>query len=175
MKLSSQIVFFICFLAAIYFYKTLTIEAPEKDRESYTSYTLRLVRGASHCEEFVVTMDSVLYFPGSRPRFREQKYDRPSKTSIDSVLGYAFFKEIEERGFWELKSASKTSFSCTEGLTITLEGKGRSKTIFCGNFDRNTPDVVRFIDQKVVELGRANTKRKHALEGNYLTKLSNPG
>ena len=132
-----------------------------KPLESDTSKELKLVveRGAFHYDRFELTPTMITYFPEENAQHAEIKYNTISKVVLDTTETKQFFKQIEDRGFWNLQNRYTASSSCLSGLKITLYTNGKSKSIICDDFERECPDLIKYIDKKVVELEGNNLKR----------------
>lgn len=127
-------------------------------------FKLVLERGAFHYDCFELTPEKISYFPDGNIQHDIVKYNTISVVKLDSSNTLQFFHEIETNGFWNLKNQYNASSSCTSQLKITLHANGKNKTILCDDFERGCPELIKYIDKKVVEL-----------EGNDLKRIYLPG
>ncbi|QLG44365.1 hypothetical protein [Costertonia aggregata] len=128
------------------------------------NYMITLERGAFHYDRFILKNDTIFYFPDTTSQHSVEKYNVASHLALDSTLVSDFFKDIEAKGFWELKNNYTTQTSCTSKLIVTIKTDKKSKTVICDDFEKNCPDVMKFIDKKIIEL-----------EGNHLKRIYLPG
>lgn len=157
--------FLLCFIVsiAIFIYinskptKTV-IPTPAKDIK------LTLTRGAFHNDCFELTPTSITYIPEPNAKFQNPKYNMPSHNTLTKETTSLFVQEIASMGFWDLKTQYNTSSSCLSELKVTLQANGKSKTIHCDDFEKDCPDLIKYIEQKVIEL-----------EGNDLKRIYTPG
>ena len=124
-----------------------------------TDYKLTVQRGAFHYDSFLMIVDEIRYIPDSTSKHKETQYNRHSETKLERDMAKDFFAEIENRGFWELKNRYRIKSSCTSELIVTLQVNGKSKTVICDDFERDCPNLIKYIDKKVVELEGNNLKR----------------
>ncbi len=111
-----------------------------------------------------MTSEKITFLPESESKHTEIKYNQTSETKLDTNSTKKFFNEIEKKGFWKLKDNYKAESSCTSELSITLEKDGKTKTVTCDDFKRDCPNLIKYIDKKVVEF-----------EGNDLKRIYLPG
>lgn len=130
-----------------------------KSAVTNTSFKLTVDRGAFHYDKFILTRDSIFFVPQSDTKHEIAKYNARTEKLMNSAQTLAFFNEIEKRGFWKLENHYSEHSTCLSQLTITLEAEGKSKTVICDDFKRGCSDLIKYIDQKVVELQGNNLKR----------------
>lgn len=135
-----------------------------KDVSDYNTYKLIVERGAFHFDKFVLTSNTIEYHPNSGNAFEIKKYNTYSETELDSIAIISFFKEIEDKGFWKLKNHYQAYASCSSELRITLFANEKTKTVICDDYSTYCHDLIKYIDEKVVEL-----------EGNDLKRIYLPG
>ncbi len=124
----------------------------KQDTLTPTSYVLKVERGGFHNDAFQLIGNSIFYFPDTTDTKPITRYNRSSITKLDEKTVTDFFAYIEKEGVWQLNKTYHTKSSCTSGLRITIEQNGRKKTIVCDDFRSNCPPLLKYIDQKVVEL-----------------------
>lgn len=155
---------FICLAIAVYCNnksdKQKTIGASHPKNE----YRLVVKRGAFHYDRFDITKNKIRYTPDSSSSKEIDTYNSHSETYLDSLPTIGFFKKIEADGFWNLKDRYRSESTCASQLIITLTVNEKSKTVICDNFERDCPDLIKYIDRKVVEL-----------QGNDLKRIYPPG
>ena len=163
MKLKNP--FFLCFCLTLAFYchkKDANIDS--KEPFIGKEYKLIVDRGAIHYDKFVMSSNKIEYLPDSGNQFENEKYHRYSETSLDSTATISFFQEIENKGFWNLKNRYPAYNSCTSELRITLSVNEKTKTVICDDYNTYCHELIKYIDQKVVEF-----------EGNDLKRIYLPG
>jgi len=155
---------FICLAIAIY-----CNNKPDKQKKTGTltpnnKYALIVKRGVFHNDSFEITKNKISYTPDSSSSKEVGKYNNYSETFLDTLSTIGFFKKIEADGFWNLKDTYRSESSCTSQLIITLKVNEKSKTVICDDFERDCPNLIKYIDRKVVEL-----------QGNDLNRIYLPG
>lgn len=149
---------------AIYSNNRNVDQGTEKTTAEKTDYSLEVRRGGLHNDRFTMTLDDVRYTPAKELADEDSKYSRPSHVALPAKTAPAFFEAIEAKGFWQLRDRYITEGSCTSQLTVTLTAQGKSKTLICDDIEHDCPTLIKYIDQKVVEL-----------EGNGLKRIYLPG
>ena len=155
MKYLYPVLLFLCLAVAIY---------SNNKSKPKSEYRLVVERGAFHYDKFDITKNKIKYIPNSSASDQVEEYKGHSETFLDSLSTIGFFKKIEADGFWSLKDRYSAVSSCTSQLIITLEVNGKAKTVICDDFERNCPDLIKYIDKKAVEF-----------EGNDLKRIFLPG
>lgn len=133
-------------------------------QEERKTYTLKVERSAFHYDSFILKDDTLRYIPQERSDHPNALYNRPTQRILDSAVTNNLIRKIVHDGFWQLDPTYKSSSSCTSPLKITLQVNEKSKTVICDDFVRDCPELIKYIDQKVVEL-----------EGNGLKRIYLPG
>jgi len=110
-------------------------------------------RGAFHYDIFVL-QDTVIKFDPGNQGFIEEfpQYSQPSKTSISKLESDELFEAIENKGFFDLEDEYKSQTTDNSLLKVTVEYKGRKKTVFSDDFQRYCPEVLQFIEVEIVRL-----------------------
>jgi len=164
MKIQYPLALFLCLLLTKYHdYQSENRKSAVKS-ESFKSYKLVVKRGPFHYDSFVMSIGQIQYLRNKNQKHGVEKYNKSSPGKIDSMKALNLFREIEQKGFWKLKNHYKTTSSCTSELAVTLEKDKEAKTVICDDFERDCPDLIKYIDKKVVEL-----------EGNDLKRIYLPG
>ena len=149
--------FALCFFASCK--KTNDTKEPK-----ITNYSLIIERGAFHYDSFKLTKDELHFYPSEIDSTSQDKYRTASKIKIDTLKSLAFFKELEERGIWDLKKHYTEETSCTSVLRIIYRVDKKETTIECDDYKRGCPELIQAIEQKII-----------ALEGNDLKRIYLPG
>ncbi len=145
-----------CFCFALLMYctsKTTVINA------SSIPFKLTVERGAFHNDTFVLSAGKLVFYPEKETNYSETKYATTSETRLDTAVTLKFIAHIEQKGFWELKKQHHTNGSCASGLVVTLENNGKRERVICEDFDRDCPELLKYIEQKIVEMEGNNLKR----------------
>ncbi|WP_273567842.1 hypothetical protein [Maribacter halichondriae] len=164
MKIQYPLALLIFIALAKYYDRNPNVSKVDVNEKNYKSYKLLVERGAFHDDSFQLTFDSIVFVPSANSFHDVEKYILYNTVSLDSSLTINFFKELEYEGFWKLKDTYKTESSCTSQLRVTLMKGQKSKTVLCDDFERDCPELMKYIDKKVVEL-----------EGNDLKRFYLPG
>ncbi|MBC6999908.1 hypothetical protein [Cytophaga sp. FL35] len=127
-------------------------------------YHLIVKRGAFHKDRFDLYKNKIRYTPDTSERKADAKYNHYTETYLDSLPTIGFFKKLEAEGFWELDDHYPTGTSCPSQMIVTLKHDKKSKTVICGDFLNDCPDLIKYIDKKVVEM-----------EGHDLHRIYTPG
>lgn len=152
-------------LGALLFYSVSTL--PEKTSRAntmYSSYSVSVSRGAFHYDAFLLEGNVVQHIPDTTANPEHEKYALHTTVMLDSAAVHLFVSEIENQGFWDLDDSYPTQTSCTSSLTVTVRKGTISKAVSCEDYIENCPDLLKYIEQKIVEL-----------EGNELKRIYLPG
>lgn len=153
----------ICLAVAIYC-NNKSVKSYKSSPIPDSKYTLTVKRGAFHYDRFDISKNKVQYTPDTSDEKNIDKYNKYSETFLDTLSTLGFFKKIEADGFWNLKPLYETKLSCGSKLTITLSHNKKTKTVICEDYIEGCPEVIKYIDKKVVEM-----------EGNSLKRIYLPG
>ncbi len=164
MKIQYPLALLICIALAKYYDRNPNVSTVDVNEKNYKSYKLFVERGAFHDDSFRLTFDSIAFVPSRNSLHDVEKYNLYNTVSLNSTLSINLFKELEYEGFWRLKDNYETESLCTSQLRVTLTTGQKSKTVNCEDFERDCPDLMKYIDKKVVEL-----------EGNDLKRIYLPG
>ncbi len=122
----------------------------KKTTISSDMYTLTVKRGGYHNDMFQLIGNSIFYFPDSTDVKTIERFNVSSVTPLEKKVVDSFFSKLESERFWTLNERYRTDTSCSSSIEITLEHDGRSKTVFCEDFGRDCPDLIKYIDQSIV-------------------------
>lgn len=158
MKLSNTLL--LCFVLAVclFVYKKKESNKPQM-ASPVQEFELIVSRGAFHYDCFELTPTSLSYFPEQNSQHLDAKYKNPSKVTLNREIVETFILEIETRGFWDLKTNYRSTSSCSSELRVTLFMNGTYKSIRCDDYEKDCPEILKFIEQKIVELEGNNLKR----------------
>ncbi|MDB2606948.1 hypothetical protein N9Y48_04155 [Zobellia sp.] len=154
----------VCLALAVYCNNKASKNKISSNAEQTDSYTLVVQRGAFHFDSFQIVKNKISYVPGASSNLETATYNKNSQTFLDSLQTLGFFKKIENSGFWSLDSHYGTDISCSSQLIVTLSTGEKSKTVICDDYQTNCPELIKYIEKKVVEL-----------EGNGLKRIFLPG
>lgn len=136
-------------------------KSPKTAILNYKDYSLTVSRGAFHEDTFIMNIHSLRYLVPKDASFEDTKYTVNSITPLDSLKTIAFFKELEVKGIWNLENNYKSDGSCTSSLLICFKNTYQTKTISCDDFQRDCPELLQYVEQKMVELEGSNLKRSY--------------
>lgn len=161
MKLQNPFFFCLILAAMLFLYKTEEPVTPTAHTGAAPDLKLVVERGAFHYDRFEVKSDTVWYTPGEHAQHPLNKYNLPSQVSIQAGVTKQFLADIEQNGFWKLKTHYWSPSSCTSLLKVSVTQNGMTKTVFCKDFERDCPKVIQYIEKKVVEWEGNGLKRNH--------------
>ncbi|WP_276165679.1 hypothetical protein [Zobellia alginiliquefaciens] len=154
----------ICLAFAIYFNNKSVENKDLSHLSKVNQYSLLVQRGAFHFDSFKIVKNKISHIPGISSNFETATYNENSQTFLDSLQTLGFFKKLEAQGFWNLKTHYGSETSCNSQLIVTLTTNGKSKTVICDDYQTDCPELIKYIEKKVVEL-----------EGNDLKRIYLPG
>ncbi len=154
----------IALFAAFLIYCGYNTQKKKNTTQNTLPYTLTMERGGFHQDAFQIIGNSIFYVPDSTVSKTIDRYNRPTIKVLNDTVVTTFLAAIEQQRFWGLDDTYGTDASCTSSITVTLEQGDQKKTVICQDFDRNCPALIKYIDQKMVEL-----------EGNQLKWIFLPG
>lgn len=138
-------------------------EGGESTNHKTTISTNRIIveRGAFHYDSFVLD-SAIIKLVSSKDGFTEKvsQYLVPSKTKISSIESKAFYKEIIDKGFFDLNDRYSSETTDNSVLIIIVEYEEQKKRVESVDFLRNCPPVMKFIENKIVKLHDKNLKRQ---------------
>ncbi|WP_289063387.1 hypothetical protein [uncultured Zobellia sp.] len=155
---------FVCLSVAIYCNNKSQKRDSLANSGHTNHYSLLVQRGAFHFDSFKIVKNKISHIPGISSNFETATYNKNSQSFLDTLQTLGFFKKIEAKGFWDLKTHYGSETSCNSQLIVTLTSNGKSKTVICDDYQTNCPDLIKYIEKKVVEL-----------EGNDLKRINLPG
>ncbi|WP_128755385.1 hypothetical protein [Aquimarina sediminis] len=131
-----------------------------KSSMDFSSAVIQVERGAFHYDKFVLKDTVITYYPSSE-KF-EKKYDaynytseqKISKSTRDSLISY-----VVNNGFFDLKDSYSSKSSCASQLIVTFKWDNRSKRIVSEDFERDCPELLKYIEAQIVILHHKNLKR----------------
>ena len=150
----------LCLAIAVYCNNRSVSNYQQKDKVK-DNCVLTVKRGAFHFDSFEVTKNKIRYSPTTSSKIEHHNY---KETFLDTLSTLGFFKKVEAGGFWNLSEKYSSTSSCKSELKVTLTINKRSKTVICEDYENNCPELIKYIDKKVVEL-----------EGNRLDRVFVPG
>lgn len=138
-------------------------ECGESTNHKTTISTNRIIveRGAFHYDSFVLD-SAIIKFVPSKDGYtgKPSQYLVPSETKISSKSSKVFFKEIMDKGFFDLNDRYTSGTTDNSSLIITVEYEEQKKRVESEDFLRNCPPVMKFIENKMVKLHGKNLKRQ---------------
>lgn len=122
-------------------------------------------RGGFHYDCFELTPTALYFYPNNEiDSFYLKKYRTFHKVEMDTAVTLAFFRELEARGIWNLKEYYEDESSDTSGLRVIFKADDRETIIECDDYIRSCPELIHYIEEKIIEL-----------EGNDLKRIYLPG
>lgn len=141
----------ICLAIAVYCNNKSVKSLIQETSENH-EYQLFVTRGAYHYDGFELSKNRIRYIPDTQRTKLSKKYNSFEQTYLDTMTTIGFFKKIEARGFWELSPHYESKRSCSSKLEVTLKNKKRTKTVICEDYENDCPELIKYIDKKVVEM-----------------------
>lgn len=141
----------ICLAIAVYC-NNKSVKSLNQDTSDNQEYQLFVIRGAYHCDGFELSKNRIRYLPDTLRSALKKKFNSYEETYLDTMATIGFFKKIEARGFWELSPHYESKRPCPSKLVVTLKNKKRTKTVICEDYENDCPELLKYIDKKVVEM-----------------------
>jgi len=122
-------------------------------------------RGAFHYDSFILK-DSIIYFLPEKPNTPTKendrnllKYHKKSEQQISQYLIKEFILKLEQSNIWHLKENYACQNSCTSNLKVIIKLNDKQKVISCEDFKHDCPDILQYIENKIIELHGKNLYR----------------
>lgn len=126
----------------------------------YSSVLLIIKRGAFHYDKFILKDTIITFYPSSKNLGKEyDNYNQISEQKISKQTRNKFIKRIIEKGFFNLEDSYFSMTTCNSHLTVTLKFNNQSKKIFSEDFVRKCPELLKFIEQEMIQMHNKNLKR----------------
>ncbi len=125
-----------------------------------SSIMLTVERGAFHNDKFVLKDTILTFYPSSEKlNKKNDKYNQISEQIISRKQRNKFIDKIIRDGFFKLKNSYSSSTSCNSHLTVTLKVKNQNKKIISEDFERNCPELLKFIEKEIIGMHSKNLIR----------------
>jgi len=125
-----------------------------------SSILLIIERGAFHYDKFILKDTVIAFYPSSESWGKEHdNYNQISEQKISKQTRNEFIKKIIENGIFKLKNSYVSNTSCNSSLTVTFKFNNQSIKIFSEDFERECPELLKFIEQEIVRMHNKNLKR----------------
>jgi len=125
-----------------------------------SSILLIIERGAFHFDKFILKDTLITFYPSSESfDIETDNYNQISEQSISKQTRNKFVKKIIEDGFFKLKDSYSSNTSCNSHLTVTFKFNNQSKKIVSEDFERECPELLKFIEQEVIRMHSKHLKR----------------
>ncbi|MGF1559794.1 MAG: hypothetical protein ACFCUL_11965 [Flavobacteriaceae bacterium] len=160
MKFQNPFLFCILLALSLFIYKKFELSKP--DTYLKKDYQLIVERGALHRDRFELTPTKIIYGIKNEADQKDATYSAISEVKLDSSLAHAFFENIENGEFKNLRDRYTHKPSNESGLKITLVINQKTKSVLCNDYDSGCPDILKNIEKEVVALG-GNSASKAAL------------
>ena len=154
----------ICLLLILAVFSISCKENKEAQRVEHSDHSVSKIiveRGAFHNDTFVL-QDSIVEFVPSDNAIIEEfpQYTVASQSRISQKEHDMLFKQIIDKGFFELRDSYKSPTSDNSFLRVTVDYNGRKKSVQSEDFKRNCPEVLKFIENEMVRFHGKNLKRQ---------------
>ena len=159
MKFQNPFLFCILLALSLFIYKKF--EQSKPDTYLKKDYKLIVERSALHRDRFELTPTKIIYGIKNEADQKDATYSAISEVKLDSPLTHAFFENIENGEFKNLRDRYTYNPSNESGLKITLVIDQKAKSVFCDDYYSGCPDILRSIEKEVI-----------ALEGNGVSKTA---
>ncbi|WP_062053318.1 hypothetical protein [Aquimarina longa] len=125
-----------------------------------SSILLTIERGAFHYDKFILKDTIITFYPSSENWGKENdKYNQVSEQIISKQTLNKFIEKIIEDGFFELRNSYSSNTSCNSHLTVTFKFNNQTKKIVSEDFERECPELLKFIEQEIIRMHSKNLKR----------------
>lgn len=126
----------------------------------YSNILLTIERGAFHYDKFILKDTLITFYPSSENfRMENDNYNQISEQIISKQTRNKFIKKIIEDGFLKLKDSYSNNTSCNSHLTVTFKFNNQSKKIVSEDFERECPELLKFIEQEIIRMHNKNLNR----------------
>ena len=152
--------FIVLFTTAISCQKSKNDQEKLSDKSDFSTIVLKVERGAFHNDSFVLMDTLITFYPENEMESTEyQAYYMISEEAISKFDRDQLIQKIVDANIWELQDKYTPDESCTSNLTVTISLDGKTKNIICDDFERGCPDIIKFIENKMVRLHGKGLKR----------------
>ena len=125
-----------------------------------SSIILTIERGAFHYDKFILKDTIISFYPSSENLGKENdKYNQVSEQIISKQARNKFIEKIIRGGFFKLNNSYSSNTSCNSHLTVTLKFNNQTKKIVSEDFERECPELLKFIEQEIIKMHNKNLKR----------------
>jgi hypothetical protein len=125
-----------------------------------SSIILTIERGAFHYDKFILKDTIITFYPSSENLSKENdKYNQVSEQIISKQTRNKFIDKIIGGGFFKLNNSYSSNTSCNSHLTVTLKFNNQTKKIVSEDFERECPELLKFIEQEIIRMHSKNLKR----------------
>ena len=125
-----------------------------------SSIILTIERGAFHYDKFILKDTIITFYPSTKNLSKENdKYNQFSEQIISKQTRNKFIDKIIGDGFFKLNNSYSSNTSCNSHLTVTLKLNNQTKKIVSEDFQRECPELLKFIEQEIIRMHSKNLKR----------------
>ncbi|KKN61540.1 hypothetical protein LCGC14_0520690 [marine sediment metagenome] len=126
----------------------------------YSNVLLTVERGAFHFDKFILKDTVITFYPSSESFSAEdENYNQISEQIIRKQARNEFVKKIIEDGFFKLKDSYSNNTSDNSYLAVTFKFNNQSKQVVSDDFERECPELLKFIEQEIIRLHNKNLTR----------------
>ncbi len=117
-------------------------------------------RGAFHYDKFVLLDTTITFYPSSN-KFDEKydKYNHILKKNISKQKRNELINYIIDNGFFKMKDEYHNQTSCNSPLIVTFKLGDKTKKIVSDDFERDCPELLKYIENQIVILHNKNLER----------------
>ncbi|PKB43010.1 hypothetical protein AX016_1190 [Cellulophaga sp. RHA19] len=125
-----------------------------------SSIEITVERGAFHYDKFVLKDTLITFYPPKESiGIDNSNYNQISEKVISVQTRNNLVKKILNDGFFKLKNFYASNTTCNSHLTVTVKFNNQIKKVISEDFDRECPELLKFIEQEVIKMHSKKLKR----------------
>ncbi len=144
--------------------KTTNSNKEKENNMNFSTFELIVERGAFHYDSFVLKDTILTFFPekeniSNTTNIELKKYYEKSEQKISRKQLKKFIEKLQKSNIWELNNNYTCNSTCTSALKVILKIEDKEKTIQCQDFKRDCPEIIQYIEDKLIDLHHKKLKR----------------
>ncbi|WBU90336.1 hypothetical protein [Cellulophaga omnivescoria] len=137
-------------------------ELEQQSKIDSSSIEITVERGAFHYDKFVLKDTLITFYPPKKSigiGIDNSNYNQISEQVISTQTRNNLVKKILNDGFFKLKNFYASNTTCNSHLTVTVKFNNQLKKVISEDFDRECPELLKFIEQEVIKMHNKELKR----------------
>ncbi|MDO6492875.1 MULTISPECIES: hypothetical protein [unclassified Cellulophaga] len=132
----------------------------QKSKIDSSNIEITVERGAFHYDKFVLKDTLITFYPSKENiGVDNSDYNQISEKVISVQTRNNLVKKILNDGFFKLKNFYASNTTCNSHLTVTVKFNNQLKKVISEDFDRECPELLKFIEQEVIKMHNKELKR----------------